>query len=96
MTPHHPTLCRGDKEESISESKDKKKRQRRYFSQEDKATILRPHLVDPVSVSDVCGECKIQPTSFYLWQRQELENLSAALQDGRTVRGHQQTVAASL
>lgn len=71
-----------------------KKRQRRYFSPEDKAAILRRHLVDHVAVSDLCDEYKIQPTLFYLWQRQAFEHLSAALQDGRTTRGEQQTVAA--
>lgn len=68
-----------------------KQRQRRRFSPEDKATILRRHLVDRVPVSDLCDEYKIQPTLFYLWQRQAFEHLGAALQDGRTVRGQQQT-----
>jgi transposase-like protein len=68
-----------------------KKRQRRQFSPEDKATILRRHLVDRIPVSDLCDEYKIQPTLFYLWQRQAFEHLGAALQDGRTVRGQQQT-----
>jgi transposase len=70
-----------------------KKRQRRQFSPEDKATILRRHLVDRVPVSDLCDEYKIQPTLFYLWQRQAFEHLGAALQDGRTARGQQQTAA---
>ena len=76
----------------MSESNGKKKRQRRQFSPEDKAAILRRHLVDHVPVSDLCDEYKIQPTLFYLWQRQAFEHLSAALQDGRTTRGQQQTV----
>ena len=78
----------------MSESNGKKKRQRRQFSPEDKAAILRRHLVDHVPVSDLCDEYKIQPTLFYLWQRQAFEHLSAALQDGRTTRGQQQTAAA--
>lgn len=71
-----------------------KKRQRRQFSPEDKATILRRHLVDRVAVSDLCDEYKIQPTLFYLWQRQAFEHLAGALQDGRTTRGQQQTATA--
>jgi transposase len=71
-----------------------KKRQRRYFSPEDKAAILRRHLVDHVPVSDLCDEYKMQPTLFYLWQRQAFEHLSAALPDGRTTRGQQQGGAA--
>jgi transposase len=70
-----------------------KKRPRRRFSPEDKATILRRHLVDRVPVSHLCDEYKIQPTLFYLWQRQAFEHLGAALQDGRTVRGQQRTAA---
>ena len=68
-------------------------RARRQFSPEQKAAILRRHLVDKVPVSDLCDEHDIQPTLFYLWQRQAFEHLSAALQDGRTQRGQAQTVA---
>lgn len=67
---------------------------RRHFTPEEKATILRRHLVDKVPVSDLCDEYRIQPTLFYLWQRQAFEQLSAALQDGRTRRGETQAAAA--
>ena len=63
-----------------------KKRQRRQFTPEVKATILRRHLADKVPVSDLCDEYQIQPTLFYLWQRHALEHLSAALTEGRTAR----------
>jgi transposase-like protein len=46
-----------------------------------------------VPVSDLCDEYKIQPTLFYLWQRQAFEHLGAAWQDGRTTRGQEQAVA---
>lgn len=69
-------------------------RTRRHFTPEEKATILRRHLADKVAVSTLCDEYRIQPTLFYLWQRQALENLSAALQDGRTLRGQAQTASA--
>ena len=71
-----------------------KRRPRRHFTPEDKATILRRHLADRIPVSDLCDEYQIQPTLFYLWQRQAFEHLGAALQDGRTVRGQQQAGAA--
>jgi transposase len=67
---------------------------RRHFTAEEKATILRRHLADKVPVSDLCDEYRIQPTLFYLWQRQALDHLSAALQDGRTLRGQTQTASA--
>ena len=55
------------------------KRTRRHFTPEEKATILRRHLADKVPVSDLCDEYRIQPTLFYLWQRQALEHLSEAM-----------------
>lgn len=67
---------------------------RRQFSAEEKATILRRHLADKIPVSDLCDEYHIQPTLFYLWQRQAFEHLSAALQDGRTRRGQRQAATA--
>jgi len=70
------------------------KKARRQFTPDEKATILRRHLVDKVPVSDLCDEHRIQPTLFYLWQRQAFEHLSAALQDGRTQRGQVQAGAA--
>ena len=73
---------------------DGKKRQRRPLTPDDKATILRRHLADKVPVSDLCDEYQIQPTLFYLWQRQALEHLSAALSEGRTARNQAPTVSA--
>jgi hypothetical protein len=48
---------------------------RRGFTAEQKATMLRRHFVGKVAVSDLCDEYKIQPSLFYLWQRQALGNL---------------------
>jgi len=56
-----------------------KKRARRPFTSEQKAEILRRHMVDKVPVSDLCNELGLQPSLFYQWQRQALENLAAAL-----------------
>ena len=55
------------------------RKDRRNFTAEQKATMLRRHLVDKVAVSDLCDEYKIQPSLFYLWQRQALENLEKAI-----------------
>ncbi len=62
-------------------------RSRRRFTPEQRAAILRRHLVDKVSVSDLCDEHSIQPSVFYSWQKQMLENMEAALQDGRSSAG---------
>ena len=56
-----------------------KKRSRRQYTTEQKVEILRRHMVDKVPVSDLCNELGIQPSVFYQWQRQVLENLAGAL-----------------
>jgi transposase-like protein len=61
-------------------------REKRIFSAEERATIVRRHLADKVPVSDLCDAYKIQPSLFYTWQKQAMENLSAALEDRRTRR----------
>ena len=59
------------------------KRQRRRFSPDDKAAILRRHLSDKVPVSDLCEEYKLQPSVFYQWQRQLLDHAAKALEPQR-------------
>ena len=44
-------------------------RKRRFFTPEQKADLLRRHLVDKVPVSEICNEHKLQPTVFYDWFR---------------------------
>jgi transposase len=53
---------------------------RRKFTAEQKAAVLRRHLQDKVPVSDLCDEYKIQPSVFYGWQRQLLDNMVTALE----------------
>jgi transposase-like protein len=60
---------------------------RRRFTVEQKVAILRRHLVDKVAVSDLCDEYKIQPSLFYQWQRQVMENLDASLESGPGRKG---------
>ena len=52
------------------------KGQRKRFSAEQKAAIVRRHLVDRVAVADVCEEHGIQPTVFYRWQKQAFDGLA--------------------
>lgn len=56
------------------------KRKRRNHSSEQKAEILRRHLVDKVAVSELCDEYKLQPSVFYGWMRQLTGNLGVALE----------------
>lgn len=48
---------------------------RRYLTPEQKAAILREHLVDKAAVSDLCDKHDLQPTVFYHWQKALFENL---------------------
>ena len=55
-------------------------RQRRRFTSEEKAAIVRRHLVDRVPVSDLCDELGLQPTQIYTWQKQLFENAALAFE----------------
>ena len=55
-------------------------RQRRSFEPGEKVAIVRRHLLEQVSVSDLCDEFRIQPTVFYRWQRQLFEKGSAVFE----------------
>ncbi|MEM9491825.1 MAG: transposase [Myxococcota bacterium] len=52
----------------------------RNHSNKQKAELLRSHLMDKVPVSDLCDEHSIQPSVFYGWQRQLMDNLVMALE----------------
>ena len=56
------------------------KRNRRYFTSEDKVKILRQHLLDKKPVSDICDEYHLHPTQFYRWQKTFFENGSKAFE----------------
>jgi len=64
----------------VKEIKDKKKR--KFRPVDEKVAILRRHLVDKVPVSDLCDEYGIQPSVFYGWQKQLIDNLGVALEAG--------------
>ena len=56
-----------------------KKIRKRPTAQE-KAAILRLHLLERIPVSDLCDQYDIHPTMFYRWQKELFENASAALE----------------
>jgi transposase len=53
------------------------KRTRRKFTPQDKAAIVREHLIEKVPVSDLCDKHGLKPTLFYRWQKDMLENMAA-------------------
>jgi transposase-like protein len=59
-------------------------RARRHFTSEQKVSILREHLIERVSVSDVCDKHQIHLTLFYQWQKSFFEKGSAAFDCGRS------------
>ncbi len=56
---------------------------RRKFSAGEKVTILRKHLIEKVSISEVCDQHGIKPTQFYQWQKLFFENGTAAFEKGK-------------
>jgi len=49
------------------------KRRRNRYSPEAKVKILKRHLVDNVTVSDLCEEHNLNPTVFYRWMKEFFE-----------------------
>jgi transposase len=46
----------------------------RRFSPEEKAKIVRLHLLEQVPISEICEKQGIQPAMFYQWQKALLVN----------------------
>ncbi|MEJ5165723.1 MAG: transposase, partial [Thermoanaerobaculia bacterium] len=46
---------------------------KRSFSAEKKLEILREHLKNKVSISEICKRYSIHPTQFYKWEKQLFE-----------------------
>lgn len=53
------------------------KRTRRKFTPQDKAAIVRQHLIEKTPVSDLCDKHGLKPTLFYRWQKELLENMAS-------------------
>jgi transposase len=56
-------------------------KKRRRFSPEQKAAIVRRHMVDKVPVSDLCDEYEIQPSVFHTWHKQVADNLAVLFEN---------------
>ena len=48
-------------------------KKRKQYTSLEKIEILRRHLLEGVSVSDLCDQYNLQPTVFYRWQKQLFE-----------------------
>lgn len=71
------------------------KKTRRKFLPEEKVAILKLHLVEKKSVSDVCDAHGLNPTLFYRWQKEFFENGAAVFEktDKRTEQAAQRRYA---
>ena len=56
------------------------KKKRKRPSAQEKAVILRLHLLERTPVSDLCDQYDIHPTMFYRWQKELFENAAIALE----------------
>ena len=56
------------------------KKIKRQFKAEEKVAILKRHLCDKETVSDICEEIKLAPNLFYRWQKEFFENGAVAFQ----------------
>ena len=54
------------------------KKEHKHYTPGEKVSILRRHLVEKVSVSEVCEKSNLQPTVFDRWLKQFFENGAAA------------------
>ncbi len=44
-------------------------REHKHHTPEEKAAILKRHLVDKTPISDLCDELGLNPNLFYTWQK---------------------------
>jgi transposase len=70
------------------------RKKRHNYTPEEKVLILKKHLVEGVSISDLCDQYHLQPTVFYAWQKQFFENAAAAFKkdDHSSKRKEQQRI----
>jgi transposase len=59
------------------------RRQRKQYTPLEKVAILRRHLVEKVSLSQICEEYDLKPTVYYRWQKQFFEQGATVFQTAR-------------
>jgi transposase len=62
------------------------KQTRRHFTPQEKAAVVKRHLLEGTPISTLCDEFQINPTLFYQWQRQLFENAHLAFDSGRKTK----------
>jgi transposase len=69
--------------------------ERRQYTAEQKAEIVRRHLVDKVAVSDLCDKHGIAPSMFYNWQKLVLDQMAQLLEHGNRRSGKAESTRVS-
>jgi transposase len=70
------------------------KRSRRRYTPDQKAALLREHLVDNKPVSEICTAAEIQPRMFYKWERDLLAAAAPSLFTTRRAPNREQELQA--
>ncbi len=66
------------------------KKERHNYTPQEKVAILRKHLVEKQTVSDICDKHNLQPTVFHRWLKEFFENGAAAFEhDPKGSKKHQ-------
>jgi transposase len=60
--------------------------ERRHLSPQEKIAALKRHLLEGVSVSNICDELGIAPNLFYRWQKELFENGHTVFENGRRAK----------
>lgn len=56
---------------------------RRHFSGAEKVAILKRHLLEKVSIADLCDELQLYPNQVHTWLKEFFENGHVAFDNGR-------------
>jgi transposase-like protein len=69
------------------------KRTRRRYTPEQKAALVRQHVVDKKPVSEICNAAQLQPSVFYKWERDLLAAAPSVFAGHRTPSREQELEA---
>ena len=56
------------------------KKERKNYTPQEKVAILRRHLIEKQTVSEICDKLNLQPTVFYRWLKEFFDNGAAAFE----------------
>ncbi|OQB09059.1 MAG: Transposase [Parcubacteria group bacterium ADurb.Bin216] len=58
----------------------KMRKNRHNYTAKEKVAIIKQHLVEHTTVSELCEKYKLQPTVFYRWLKEFFDNGAAAFE----------------